>query len=157
MKKLLALSALLFVPLALGAAVDVQWLNPDSYKDAYSSNVKSAKSRAVVFSQLGDFIVKEATAKMKEGWNLKIEVTQLDLTGEFEPWTDHPNVRVIKGAYFGEISFNYTLTDETGAVLKEGSEDLVNKLITPPDFPDKDEFEPYLRTSLRDWMRRILR
>jgi hypothetical protein len=157
MKTIFALSALLLAPLALGAAVQVEWVNPGSYKDAWDSNVKSDKNRQIVLDQLGDFIVKEASPMLKDGWNLKISVTQLDMSGEYEPWTDHPDVRIIKGAYFGKIDFSYVLTDDKGAVVKKGSEDLVNKLLTPPAFQDKDEIEPYLRTSLRDWITRTIK
>jgi hypothetical protein len=156
MKAMFAIASLLLVPLALNAAVDVEWVNPDSYKDAYNSNVKSEKSRQVVLDELKDFIVKEAASHLKDGWNLKISVTQLDLSGEFEPWSKTPDVRLMKDIYFGKISFSYKLTDDKGAVVKEGNADLVNKLMTPPEVQDRNEIEPYLRADIRNWIARTL-
>jgi hypothetical protein len=152
MKSLFAITSLLLLPLAMNAAVVVEWVNPESYKDAYYSNVKSDKSRQIVLDQLKDFIVKQAAPKIKDSWTLKISVSRLDLSGEFEPWTDHPDIRVMKGAYFGEIAFSYTLADDKGAVQREGKATLTNKLLIPPEQQYKDEIEPYLRTTIRDWI-----
>jgi len=149
---LLALAAL-FLPLAASAAVTVEWVSPDTYKDAYSSSMKSDKSRQVVLDDLQKFIEAQAATKLAEGQSLKISVTDIDLAGEYEPWTEHKDVRMVKGAYFGRINFDYVLTDADGEVVKEGSANIVNNLLISPSMPDKDEIAPYLRDSLRDWFR----
>ena len=148
----------MFLPLAASAAVTVEWVAPETYKDAYSSSVKSDKSRQIVLDDFQNFITEQASKRLAEGQNLKISVTQLDLTGEYEPWVkDQENVRMMKGSYFGHIVFNYSLTDAEGKVVKEGEAKLTNKMLTPPEPQDKDEIDPYLRATLRDWMRLTLK
>lgn len=151
-RSLLALVALL-TPLAASAAVNIEWKNPDAYRDAYSSSVKSEKSRQVVLDQLQKFIVEQASARLKEGQTLKIVVKDVDLAGEYEPWTANKDVRIVRGSYFARISFDYELSDAAGKVLKSGSENIVNNLMVAPSMPDRDEMAPYLRDSLRGWIR----
>ncbi len=154
-KTLLALTALI-MPLAASAVTTVEWAPPENYKDAYSSSAKSDNSRQVVLDSLEAFIIKQADARLAEGQSLKIVVKDVDLAGEYEPWTDYKDTRIIKGAYFARISFDYVLTDKSGEELKSGSEVIVNKLLTQPSLPDRDEIAPYLRDSLRSWFAREL-
>ncbi|MFA5257743.1 MAG: DUF3016 domain-containing protein [Opitutales bacterium] len=149
-KTLLALSVLL-LPLAVQAAVSVEWVSPENFRDAYSSSVKSDKSRQVILDDLQKFIEAQASAKLTEGQNLKIRVTDVDLAGEFEPWSQNSNVRMIRDTYFARIVFDYELSDASGAIVKQGNVKLVNDLLSKPGMPDKDELTPYLRDSLRVW------
>lgn len=156
-KSLLVLSGLI-LPLVASAAVSVEWIAPENYRDAYANSSKSEKSRNMALDDFQSFIVTEASPLIKESDNLKISVTQLDMTGEFEPWVQNrENVRMMKSPYFGKIAFNYTLTSADGKVLMEGEENLTNQMLTPIDLRDKDEMDPYLRDSLRNWMRSTLR
>lgn len=148
---LLALTALL-LPLSAGAATTVEWVHPENYKDAYSSSAKTDKSREVVLQSLEKFLIKQGNAELADGQSLKLSVTDVDLAGEYEPWTDHKDTRVIKGAYFARIAFSYELTDANGQVLKKGDEVLVNQLLTDPTIIDRDEIAPYLCDSLRHWL-----
>ncbi len=152
---LLALIALI-TPLAASAAVNIEWKNPEGYRDAYSSSIKSEKSRQLVLDELQKFIVQQASARLKEGQTLKIVVTDVDLAGEYEPWTEQRDVRVVRGSYFARISFDYELSDESGKILKSGSEKLVNNLMIAPSMPDRNEIAPYLRDSLRSWVRNTI-
>lgn len=153
---LLAVSLLLF-PLAAGANVTVEWVKPEKFTDAYSSSTKSEKSRQIILDDLQKFIVEQASRSLKEGQTLALHVTDVDLAGEFEPWTDHPDSRVVKSPFYARIAFSYTLTDADGKVIKEDKVSLINQLLTPPSLPDRDTQEPYLRDTLRDWFHVNLR
>ncbi len=156
-KSILALS-LLLAPLAANAGVTVQWVSPEQFRDAYYTNAKTEKSRQIILDDLQKFIVEQASRSLKEGENLEIRVTEVDMAGEFEPWTDSPNVRHIRSPYFAYIAFGYKLTGADGKVIKEDDNvRLTNQLLTPPTIPDRDEMEPYLRQSLRDWFRANLK
>jgi len=153
-KTLLALS--LFLPLVVQAAVTVEWVSPENFKDAYSSSIKSDKSRQVVLDDLQKFIEAQASAELAEGQNLKISVTEVDLAGEYEPWIGNGDMRIMRDTYFARIDFTYELSDAAGTIVKQGSAKLVNKLIAKPVMPDRDEMEPYLRDSIREWFRSTL-
>jgi hypothetical protein len=156
-KSILALS-LLLAPLAANAGVTVQWVSPEEFRDAYYTSSKTEKSRQIILDDLQKFIVEQASQYLKEGENLEIRVTNVDMAGEFEPWTDNPDVRSIRSPYFAYIAFGYRLTGADGKVIKENDNvRLTNHLLTPPNLPDRDEMEPYLRQTLRDWLRLNLR
>lgn len=156
-KSLLVLSGLI-LPLVASAAVSVEWVAPENYRDAYANSSKSEKSQQMALDDFQSFIIKEASPFVKEGEDLKISVTQLDMTGEFEPWVQNrENVRMMKSPYFGKITFNYVLTNADGKVIKEGEEDLTNQMLNSIDMRDKDAMDPYLRDSLRNWMRSTLK
>jgi hypothetical protein len=150
-KSILALS-LLLIPAAANADVTVQWVSPENFKDPYYSNVKSEKSRQVILDDLQKFIVEQASRSLKEGQNLSVSVTDVDLAGEFEPWTKDSDVRHIRPTYFAYIAFGYTLTGADGKVIKQDDNvRLTNQLLIAPTLPDRDEMEPYLRQTLREW------
>ncbi len=156
-KSILALS-LLLAPLAANAGVVVQWVSPEEFRDAYYTSSKTEKSRQIILDDLQKFIVAQASQYLKEGETLEIRVTNVDLAGDFEPWTDHPDVRNIHSPYFAFISFGYKLTGADGKVVKEDDNvRLTNQLLVPPTIADRDEIAPYLRQSLRDWLRANLK
>ena len=151
-KTLLALSGLI-LPLVAGAAVTVEWIAPESYRDAYATSSKSDKSRQTALDDFKSFIISTASPLVKEGDNLKISVTQLDMTGEFEQWDPRmADVRKFKSPYSGRIAFHYALTDAGGKIIKEGDARLTNDMLVMYDQRDKDAMDPYLHSSLRDWM-----
>lgn len=153
MKMTLIAWTVALLPLAASAAVSVEWVSPENFKDAYYTNVKSEKSRQIVLDDLEKFIVERASAKLKEGQSLDLKVTDVDLSGEFDPYHGgQENVRLVRAPFFASISFSYTLTDADGTVLKQGDEQLVNKLLLAPQLPYKDEIDPYLYTTMVDWI-----
>jgi hypothetical protein len=158
MKKSILVLSLLLAPLAANAGVTVQWVSPAQFRDSYYTSMKTEKSRQIILDDLQKFIVAQASQSLKEGENLEIRVTDVDMAGEFEPWTDHPDVRKVRAPYFAYIAFGYRLTGADGKVIKENDNvRLTNELLTPPDLPDRDQMEPYLRQTLRDWLRLNLR
>jgi hypothetical protein len=152
MNKIVLSLSLLLAPLAVQAAVSVEWVKPESFKDPYYFSTKSEKSRQITLDAMQEFIVKEATPMLRPGYDLKLQVTQLDLSGEFEPWSDHPDTRIIKAPYFGYIAFDYVLTDDKGAEVKKGTAKLVNEQLTPLEHRDRDELDPFLCTTIRQWL-----
>lgn len=155
--KLLA-SLALILPLSAQADVTVEWISPENYTDAWSSSVHSDKSRQITLEQLQRFIEQTASAMLPDGQNLNLQVTQLDLEGEFEPWrVNSQNVRIVKSPYFALIAFDYKITDANGNVIKEGSENLQNDLLVAPGIPDATESASYTRSTLRNWMAGTLR
>jgi len=98
--------------------VEVQWLKPDTYSDAGRSSV----DRERVMKSLGDHLQKLGK-QLPDGQMLKLDVTDLDLAGEIEPfrWKD---LRVLRGrADWPHMSLRYTLTAD-GRTLKSGDAQL---------------------------------
>ena len=105
-------------PAHAAGSVEVQWLEPAQYSDAGRSNV----DRERVTQILGQHIQKLARL-LPDGQLLKLQVTDLDLAGEIDPfrWRD---LRVLRGgADWPRMSLRYVLSAE-GRTLKSGEAQL---------------------------------
>ena len=95
-------------------SVEVQWLKPDSYADAGRSSVdreRVMKSLSAHLQKLGN--------RLPDGQLLKLDITDLNLAGETEPFRWH-DLRVLRGrADWPQMSLRYTLTAD-GRTLKSG-------------------------------------
>ena len=99
-------------------SVEVQWIKPDTYADAGRSRM----DRERVMKSLGEHLQKLGK-QLPDGQLLKLDVTDLDLAGEIEPfrWRD---LRVLRGrADWPQMSLHYTLTAD-GRTLKSGDAQL---------------------------------
>ena len=95
-------------------SVEVQWLKPADYSDAGRSSV----DRERVMRSLGDHL-QTLGKQLPDGQVLRLEVTDIDLAGEVQPFGWH-DLRVLRGrADWPRMSLRYTLTAD-GRTLKSG-------------------------------------
>ncbi len=119
-------AALLLVALATAPAahaagqVQVKWIDPDKFADAG----RGAFERERTLDALAEHL-KGLGRQLPDGQTLSIEVTDLELAGELEPFGRfHQDVRVLRGrADWPRISLRYSLTDGT-RTLARGDADL---------------------------------
>ena len=101
-------------PAHAAGSVEVQWLDPAQYSDAG----RSAIDRERVTRILGDHLQKLGRL-LPDGQLLKLQVTDLDLAGEIEPFRWH-DLRVLRGrADWPRMSLRYTLSADS-RTLKTG-------------------------------------
>ena len=153
MKKLLILLVSLS-PLSAFSTVNVEWVEPEKYRDPWAISVESAKSREMTLNSLETYIKRAAGRHVDEGETLTLRVTELDLAGRFD-YSRGPelaDVRIVRSADFARIAFDYTLTNAEGEVLKEGSERLTHMLLVPLSLPNRNEQAPYVRALIHDWV-----
>lgn len=113
----LACSAL---PAWAAGQVDVSWLKPEDYTDAGRSVV----DRERTLGALGDYMQRWAH-KLPDGQTLKIEVLDVNLAGEIEPFSWN-QVRVVRGtADWPQMKLRYTLLAD-GRTLRSGEADLAD-------------------------------
>lgn len=99
-------------------SVDVQWLKPDTYTDAGRSSL----DRERVMKSLGDHLQKLGK-QLPDGQLLKLDITDLNLAGEIEPFRWH-DLRVLRGrADWPQMSLHYSLSAD-GRTLKSGDAQL---------------------------------
>ncbi len=105
----------------------VYWTDPGSYHDIRSTSGAQEEFAAGVIKELELHIHKLATEYLGEGQSLEMSVTDLDLAGDVRisgAKQGHSEVRVIKEIYPAKMKFQYQLSDASGKVIKEGSEEL---------------------------------
>ncbi|WP_416306486.1 DUF3016 domain-containing protein [Neptunicella sp. SCSIO 80796] len=133
MKKLtIALSAAVLLLNALpGYAqgeLEVNWENPDKYRDVKPTSQTRSSFRRQTFEDIEKFLTKQLK-DVPDGYKLTMNVTNLDLAGEVWPGmmvglNSSSDVRLVKNLDIPRMDFSYKLTDSAGVVVKEGTEEL---------------------------------
>lgn len=149
------------VPLCAGE-LKIEWDSPEDFRDADYYFNGGKKSKEIVLNNLERYFTKEANRRFPDGYILEMKVTELDLAGDFEPWNNSSfsDVRIIKDIYPVIIEFDYRLVDADGNVVSEGSKRLRDMMIPKSlsaQFTGRSELYPYVKTLVRDWMRKIAR
>ena len=107
-----ALALALSAPLAAQAAgqVQVKWIEPEKFSDAG----RGSFDRELTLKALAEHI-QSLGERLPAGQTLSLEVTDLELAGELEPFSRyHHDVRVLRGrADWPRMSLRYTLSDGT--------------------------------------------
>ncbi len=110
------------------SAVRIEWKDPENYFDVESADGFDEDFRDNVFFQLEKHI-KKIAKQLPEGQRLKMVVTDLDLAGRLWPgmfygFNGGNDVRIVKTVDFPRVEFQYELTDEQGAMVISGDENL---------------------------------
>ncbi len=116
------LAAAIGTPLGAHAAgqVQVKWIEPEKFADAGRGGVERERTLQTLSEHL------QALGKqLSDGQTLDIEVTDVELAGELEPFSRlHHDVRVLRGrADWPRISLRYTLS-QGNRTLARGEADL---------------------------------
>ncbi len=125
-----AVLATLFSANALAAEVKVEWKDVDSYRDIEGVNTVQSKFEKRVMDALTAHW-QELGAKLPDDHKLTVTMTDLDITGRVEPTygaSAASHVRILDDISYPSMSFAFTYTDASGAVLAEGSDVRVKDL-----------------------------
>ena len=139
------------------ADVEINWQNPENYRDVTPTAQTRKSFREQVFSQLGEYMEKLAET-LPDQQKLQITVTNLDLAGQVWPASfvglgnSASDVRIIKNIDIPRISFSYSLQTNGNEVLKQGEVELKDMAFMdrPSRFFDSDNLR-YEKTMLKDW------
>jgi Protein of unknown function (DUF3016) len=145
---LAALAAMLF-PIAANAAVRVNFVAPESYRD---SDFRHGGTRAAVLSEFRQYFQALGESYLKPGQNLTIDVLDIDLAGEYEPWRANlSHARIMRDITPPMMKLRYRL-EWKGRVLRKGIETVsdMNYLMNPSGRRSGERLV-YDKEMLRDW------
>ena len=156
----LALVAALAVPAlraAPAAPVSVVFDHPEKFvdvRDTWSDHDNERGSERYL-PPLREHLEKVAARRLPAGQQLTITFTDLDLAGDFEPWRgiQFQDVRVVKELYIPRMTFQYKVTDASGAVVKSGERKLLDmgfQMRITSAF--RDDPLRYEKAMLDDWL-----
>ncbi len=123
-------SALLFVGaggvLADPGKVLVEYQNPDNFADVRERQFKTAPEKNQNLAGLKSWFEKRGAQWVPDGQTLKIQFSDIDLAGDFEPWHSGQmsDVRIVKDIYPPKLKFHFQLIAADNAVLREGDKEL---------------------------------
>lgn len=154
------LAALLFLaPLALTAAeasVKMDWTDPAKFADTRQSMCTSSIKPEEWLADLARHVQARAASRLAPGQRLEITITDIRRAGQCEPWRGPraSDIRVIKEPYSPRIDLRYTLADEGGKVLREGTEELRDLAFLQRGTLNANDPLRFEKRMLDDWLRK---
>ena len=116
-----AAASLLFLSVQASAGeVSVTWSDPAKFTDIVASNsTDKAYHKSIEKALSAEF--KAQAAKLPEGQKMTVNITDIDLAGEVDPVPTRAGyrVRILKDVYYPQLRFDYKITNQTGAIVKE--------------------------------------
>ena len=139
--------------------VTVIFSHPEKYadvRDSFGDN-DNARGRERYLPFIQEHLTRAGARRLPAGQQLTVTFSDIDLAGDFEPGRGmhFDDIRVIKDLYVPRLSFTFTLTDASGAVLKSGERKLVElgfQMTIRSGF--RDDQLRYEKAMLDDWLRR---
>lgn len=148
------LAGLLSPANAAHAGVKVRFVDPQHYTDAGGFG---AASRDATLAEIRAYLEKLGTRLLAPGQNLTIEVLNIDLAGEFEPWRrDFSDVRIMRDITPPSFKLRYVLS-EKGKPVRRGEDDItdMNYQMNLSARSSIDRYA-YDKALLDDWFRRVI-
>lgn len=141
------------VSTSFAADVEVEWTNPDKYRDidAGDSHRKHFKERTFKsFEKHFNKLAQSLPAEQK----LVINVTDVDLAGDVNFGGIH-RIRIIKSIYFPRMEFSYKLLDAEKNIIKEDELSLKDmSFMIGTRLKYSNESLSYEKDMLDDWFRK---
>lgn len=117
----LALLTALTASTAYAGEAKVNFKKVDDYTDFEPASGIEERYQKRQMEELTNFFNKLAS-RLPEGQTLNVTVTDIDLTGRLEPTFGEAAtnyIRVVRSIDFPTMDFSYSLTDSSGAIIKE--------------------------------------
>ncbi len=138
---------------------EVVFDHPDKFTDVKDSYFPTDKGRDAILGNIRAYLVERTEPMLPAGYKLTINFTNIDLAGDFEPWrgAQFDDVRIVKAIYPPAFKFTYTVTDPSGRVVRQGSEDIRDLSFQMRVTIDLSDPLRYEKDILDDWARSKLR
>lgn len=133
--------------------------HPEKFTDVRDSSIATDKGRDAILENIRAFLVHRTESLIPEGYKLAITFTDIDLAGDYEPWrgAQYDDVRIVKSIYPPALKFTYAVTDPSGKVVRQGSEDIRDMNFQMRLTIDASDPLRYEKDILDEWARSKLR
>ncbi len=151
----LALVSVMTRASALPDNVSVHYKDPQHFTEAKRSFGMHRIHANDYLQPLKAYIDQRASRMLAPGQRLDIEVTDVDLAGEYEPWRGlrMDDVRIIKDIYPPRIDLDFTLYDADGKVLRQGHRTLRDLSFLSHNFVADQDSLRYEKSLIDQWLR----
>jgi hypothetical protein len=147
-------AVLLAVNGAYAGTAEVNFVNPEKFTDA--GKRRQYVDSDTVLAGLREFLVKQAAQLLPADQKLVINVSDVDLAGQYDPrQLASREVRIVKETYPPRIDLYFRLVTADGTVLKEGQRNLRDPgFLTSPSLGFDNDYLRYEKSMLQEWMLR---
>ena len=128
--------------------------HPEKFTDVKDHDQPTDSGRDAILNAIRSYLVTESKYFVPEGCKLTMTFTDIDLAGDFEPWrgAQWDDIRVVKDIYPPHFKFTWSVADASGAVLKQGTEDILDMNFQMRVTIDRQDPLRYEKDILRSWM-----
>jgi hypothetical protein len=108
--------------------VNVRWQDPAKFSEIRYSHNASESRRGNWVETLAKHVRKYATPRLPAGERLDVEILDVELAGDYEPWRgiQFQDTRIIREIYPPRITLSFTRTGANGEVIAQGERKLVD-------------------------------
>lgn len=147
--------------LAEEGRVQVEWNDPNQFRELKFSHNRFEASRGDWVRQLAKWIRKRAEPRLPEGTSLQVRLLDIERAGEYEPGRYFGGsggewVRVLRDVYPPRIELEFRLLDAQGQVLQQGQRKLTDLLYLHNIVTTTYSSDPlrYEKSLLSEWVKK---
>jgi len=140
---------------AMAATVEVQWQEPEHYRDMRTTDSGQNRYQAKVMDEL-ETQFRQSAEVLPEGQTLHITVKDVDLAGSIEYfYRNYPfGLRVVRNIDSPAMELSYALVDSTGEIVKSGDDRLVDPGFNFSTLVKMNRSPLYYeKVLIRDWVK----
>ena len=138
--------------------VQVTWTDPADFTEAkqYPGSGLGRISPDEWLADLAKHVRYRADRALPSGDRLQVTFTNVQRAGTYEPWRGPrwDDVRIVKDIYPPRIDLTFTLTDASGAVVKEGTRELRDPAFLQRGILNENDPLRFEKRMLDDWLRK---
>jgi hypothetical protein len=143
----------------LPAKTEVTFDHPENFTDVKDRDMPTDSGRDELLSRIRSYLVSRTEPLLPMGDRLKITFTDIDLAGDFEPgrgpmWDE---VRIVRDIYPPAFKFSYAVTDASGRIVKQGTENIRDMNFQSRIVLDASDSLRYEKDILAEWASSSLR
>ena len=140
--------------------VNVRWEDPAKFSEIrYSRNTFESR-RGTWVEQLAEHLRKRATSRLSAGERMDVNITNVELAGDFEPWrgVQFQDTRFMRDIYPPRITLTFTRTDANGTVVAQGERKLTDSgfLMSEATAGYRNESLRYEKSLIDRWLAKEL-
>ncbi|MFC5576852.1 DUF3016 domain-containing protein [Lysobacter niabensis] len=106
--------------------VNVRWEDPARFSEIRYSHNSWESRRGNWVEELAEHLRKSAARRLPAGERLDVNITDIDLAGDYEPWrgVNFQDTRFLLDIYPPRMTLTFTRTDANGTVISQGERKL---------------------------------
>ncbi|MCO6059952.1 DUF3016 domain-containing protein [Pseudomonas sp. MOB-449] len=151
---LIVLAVLILAPTVLASTTEVSFTQPEKYSDARLYRDYGRGADDVVLKDLKAHIEKLGTRYLQPGQTLKVDIRDIDLAGQYEPWrVNFRDVRVMREVTWPRIKLHYSVEQDGKTLVSRDATVIDQSYLQHGNYYFSSDRLRYEKTMLDDWFR----
>ncbi|UCO97300.1 DUF3016 domain-containing protein [Metapseudomonas lalkuanensis] len=151
---LIVLALVILSPTALASSTEVSFSHPDTYSDARLYRDYGRGADDFVLKDLKAHIEKLGKRYLQPGQTLKVDILDIDLAGQYEPWrVNFQGVRFMREVTWPRIKLHYSLEQDGRVLVSRDATVIDQSYLQHGNYYFSNDRLRYEKTMLDDWFR----